>query len=262
MPYSPASVCDDDVAVNLARLAVYRFLAISLTDPRHGAWSRLAALREGDVLPQAAALLRQSQADAELGPAELAGEDLDPARALASLPEGQEALNAQYEATFGLLVSGRCPPYETEYVNSKFSFQRSNGLADVAGYYAAFGVGVAGARPERPDHITLELEFMALLVDLERRAMECGDASSIERRAICRDAQASFLREHLAWWAPAFAKLLRYEAGGEFYAAIGRLLAAFIPLERALLGVPIVAPVDSLEPPEPLETCEGCGLAG
>jgi TorA maturation chaperone TorD len=179
---------------------------------------------------------------------------------LQRLPESQAALNAEYESTFGLVVGSACPPYETEYIGSKFAFQRSNSLADINGFYHAFGLAIASGRAERPDHVALELEFMASLLGLERHAACEGSHGKEELLAICRDAQARFLKEHLAWWVPAFARLLGHENESGFYAAVGLFLAALIPSERALLNVDVqsrrVRP-SQLEAPD---ACTGCGL--
>jgi TorA maturation chaperone TorD len=210
----------------------------------------------------ASALVRDEPAAVvdELARGELPLARLDAAEVLAALPCAGEALNAAYETTFGLLVSSPCPPYESEYVDSKFTFQRSQVLADVAGFYRAFGVDPSEEHPERHDHIVLELEFMALLVEMERRAEESAGPREIERGAVCRAAQQKFLTEHLAWWTPAFARLLARENPGGFYASVGSFLMALIPAERALLGVatpPKPANPTTIERPE---ECDGCVL--
>ncbi|MCC6491414.1 MAG: molecular chaperone TorD family protein [Pirellulales bacterium] len=253
-----------DLALNLAREAMYRFLALSLTDPRHRCWSQLSDLRGDGVLSEAATLLRRCRrlSAAQLALGELPAAHLNPAAALARLPRDKDELNAQYEACFGLLASGACPPYETEYVNSKFTFQRSNGLADVAGFYRAFGLSISDSRPERPDHIALELEFMALVLRLERCSAEEDAGLENDRRAICRDAQVRFLADHLSWWAPAFAKLINRQSPNGFYASIGNMLAAFMPIERAVLRVGAPTSPEAIVPLERPEACEGCGLAG
>jgi TorA maturation chaperone TorD len=187
---------------------------------------------------------------------------LDPRRVLDRLPDSDRALNTQYENTFGLLVSSNCPPYETEYINSKFAFQRSNTLADISGFYQAFGLTTSDIRPERPDHVVLELEFMACLLGLERQAYDQDSERQKTRRQVCRDAQTRFLHEHLGWWTPAFAKLLRVADPKGFYAAAGDFLAALIPTERAFLKVPPASqPVGPTTVERP-EHCEGCELGG
>ena len=250
-----------DTLLSQARKALYRFAALALVDPRTGAWRELADPRCQQVALAAAALVRDQPAAVvrKLALGEQPLERLGVAGVLAALPPSHQALNGEYEAAFGLLVSGSCPPYESEYVNSKFTFQRSQTLADVAGFYRAFGMETSDAHPERPDHIVLELEFMALLLDLESRVVET-DPQAVEHQAVCRAAQAKFLTEHLAWWAPAFARLLTHENPDGFYAAVGDFLAALIAAERALLGV--AAPTATTGPSsiERPEECAGCLL--
>jgi len=254
---------DFDPAINLARQTLYRFAALPFVDPKVGAWNDLQSLRDAPVLLDAAALLRSlpEASPAKLGLGELPLADLDPRRVLERLPDSQPALNVEYENTFGLLVSSECPPYETEYIGSKFDFQRSNGLADISGFYRAFGLTIADGHPERPDHLVLELEFMASLLGLERRAHDDSNLR-LQRLSICRDAQSRFLREHLAWWVPAFAKLLNAGNANGFYAAAGNFLAALIPAERGLLGLPPVSRGAAPSTVEQPELCEGCQLAG
>jgi TorA maturation chaperone TorD len=245
-----------DPETTRALQVLYHFMALTLADPRVGSWQELTGAGVRELVAAAAAVLREApQTQAEpLGWGELSPGELDPAGLFNVFPTTIETLNAAYEQLFGLLVSGGCPPYETEYIDSKLSFQRSQALADIAGFYRAFGWSPASSHPERPDHIALELEFMGTLCGMELRA------GREEDRAVCRDAQAKFLSEHLVWWAPALAKLLIYEDASGFYGAAGRLLASLLPAHRALLGVaPHHRPASPSFVERP-EECNGCLL--
>lgn len=253
-----------DPAVNRARCVLYRLTALALADPRTGSWARLIEPATRLLAGEALAVLRdEPQATAvPLARGEKRLDETDITRLFDALPDSEGALNALYEGSFGLLVSSTAPPYESEYVDGKLSFQRAHLLADVAGYYRAFGLEPSTAHPERPDHVALELEFMATLLDLEQQAAACCSPEALEQQSICRDAQRQFVTDHLAWWLPAFAALLRREVVHGFYAEVADLLAALIAAERALLSVPPphVAPQPSrIDRPE---ECDGCALSG
>lgn len=258
---STSNAIQSDPALHVARQALYRYTALAFLDPRAGSWSRLIDRQSQECVQAAAELLRSepSLVPPAMALGELPLERLDPADMFALLPTSPERLNAEFEKTFSLLVSGTCPPHETEYINSKFTFQRSHELADIAGFYRAFGLKTSAEHPERHDHIVLELEFMAFLIGLERQAESEGQPSG-HRAEVCRDAQSKFLKEHLAWWVPTFAKLLAHEQPDGFFASVAALLAALIPAERALLGVD--APSHSVGPStvERPEECQSCLL--
>lgn len=271
-----------------ARQVLYRYLSAAFFDPRSGSWFMLARPQTQQGVRAAAELIRDescrvgcahqaqmSDADKrlaqpilQLGLGERPLSQLDPAEMLERLPPTEDAANTEFERTFGLVVSGVCPPYETEYLNSKFTFQRSQHMADVAGFYQAFGLNLSRVSPDRPDHISLELEFMACLIGLERQAdAECqadtlvSETEQNDRVEICREAQRRFLREHLVWWVPTFSRLLERENPKSVYAAAGRLLCAFLPTERALLGVePASGNVAPTSIESPVE-CAGCPIA-
>ena len=251
-----------DPALNMGRQSLYRFCALALSDPRVGSWEQVHERPFQRLVGDAAALLRNeppARAKA-FARGERPLEELDPALVFARLSDSPSRLNEAYERTFGLLVSGACPPYETEYVNSKFTFQRSQQLADVSGFYTAFGLQPSSRHPERQDHIVLELEFMAFLLGLERRAAESDEMASGERMAVCRDAQERFLEQHLAWWVPTFSKLLSMADPEGYYGALARFLAAFVPAERALLGIEAVNGTVGPSTVERPEECESCLL--
>lgn len=245
-----------------ARQALYRFLSAAFLDPQAGAWLLLGDRGVHDGIRAAAELVRENVrlTVPELGRGEFPPDRLDAAWLLDRLAGSPQELSAEYERTFGLLASGPCPPYETEYIDGKLTFQRSQHLADVAGFYRAFGLELSADVRERPDHIAWELEFMACLIGLERQAAAAGGPANDERKRTCREAQARFLREHLAWWTPAFARLLTLHAPDGFYAAAGTFWCTLLPAERTLLGVepPGNAPAPtSIERPD---ECEGCPL--
>lgn len=86
---------------------------------------------------------------------------------------------------------------------------------------------------ELPDHISVELAFMAELIRREAEAAEEGDTAMAARAAAL---QRRFLAEHLGHWAVPFARKVQARAQTRFYAAMAELLAEFITAERAAEG--------------------------
>jgi TorA maturation chaperone TorD len=259
-PPAPAA---DERADDLARECLYRFLAAALTDPRREPFglaldppSQLAAAAAADLLREEALA-----APVPLGFGELPPEALDLADVCAALARPPDELRADYDRVFGLVYARECPPYETEYCPTAEPFYRAQQLADVAGFYRAFGLTGARALPERPDHVANELEFMAVLFLKDRLAADRAGPEATDRTAVCAAARAAFFSEHLAWWVPSFTAGLRRKAGDGLYAALGRALAALLPAERGRFGVKAPrAPVRPalIERPEEDAGCAGC----
>jgi TorA maturation chaperone TorD len=250
-------------ALELARESLYRFLAAALTDPHTRNWRLVLQHQSQELAREAADYLRgQSTVSVSaLGPGELPLEDLDLRPLLQNLSRPVWEIGADYDRIFGLLTCRECPPYETEYHPTSEAFFRAQQLADVAGFYRAFGLEPARATPERPDHIALELEFMAFVLLKKRLAVGSEEPERWERADVCDDVQRRFFEEHLAWWAPAFATGLLHKAGSGSYTSLARILAAFSAAERGHFGLP--APrrpmhVTLIERPEEQEGCAVC----
>lgn len=161
-------------------------------------------------------------------------------------------------SVFGHTASERFPPNEAHYSGAHV-FQEMQELADIAGFYRAFGVVVSPAAHERPDHIAAELEFMEWLACKEAWARRVGRD---EQAQVCRDAQRAFLAEHLGRWAPVFGELLAARSESEVYRSLGQVLAEFLRFDLTLLEVRprAVRPVDVRVPaPGFQDECETCG---
>jgi DMSO reductase family type II enzyme chaperone len=204
--------------IHYARSRIYAYLAACFRYPDEASWEELTLREARSTLAFACALLGEESPYQALR-RHCGGM---PLRGLESL----DALRESYEAVFGHTISKQCPPYETEYANMHL-FQQTDFLADLAGFYRAFGVQVREGT-ERLDHLAIQLEFLHLASFKEARALESGLA---EAAAVCRDAQAAFIEEHLGRWAEIFAKRLeRRDPEGPF-AAAGRMLGDFIAAE-------------------------------
>ncbi|MCP4245780.1 MAG: hypothetical protein GY778_01905 [bacterium] len=136
-------------------------------------------------------------------------------------------LTARFDELFGHSVRGKCPAYELEYGRSEI-IQQASQLADLAGFYNAFGLEIIDDTERRPDHITVECEFMGALCDKEAYAIRTADAEHVE---VCLDAQRSFLRDHLACWLPGFAHRVDRADSGGLYGALARFAGGFITAE-------------------------------
>jgi TorA maturation chaperone TorD len=250
-------------AVDLARECLYRFLSAAIADPYSIGWGAVFDEPSRRLASDAAALLR-----AEIGTKDLslAFGELPPAGlnvdSLVDHLEGpRDTIRLDYDRIFGLVVPRECPPYETEYHRAGDAFFRAQQLADVAGFYRAFGVDPSASPSERPDHIRLELEFMALLAMKKRLAAHEGDTTNEEHRSVCADAECKFFAEHLAWWVPSFAAGLRRKAECGFYVDLADALAALVSAERSYLDIPGPdgpAVPSLIERPEEQSGCAGC----
>lgn len=231
----------------IARSRVYAFLAQAFAEPDAETYAGLRQLLPDAKAALAAVEAMQSHAAIDAVSAELGRVDYD-------------EFAATHLAAFGPLASGDCPPYEGEYGHAHI-FQKTQCLADNAGFIRAFGLAAAPGLGERIDHISVELEFLHVLAAKEAYALAQGHSE--ERLEIVREATRKYLRDHLGRWAPGFAARLDAKAKVGPYAALARLLAAFVAEETCALGVmPTAANVslDAQADSEPA-ACQECAAA-
>jgi TorA maturation chaperone TorD len=252
-------------AVDLARELVYRFLAAALTDPRAPGWRLVLDVENQRLACEAADLLRLEAAarPIELGFGEFPPDLLTLKPLCGQMQYPRDEKRDAYDDVFGLVYSRECPPCETEYHPASETFYRSQQLADIAGFYQAFGLETSTSFPERPDHVALELEFMSFLLMKKRLAEASADSNPLaqEQARVCDQASRNFFTAHLVWWLPAFTAGLRRKAPSGFYAEVGRALAAFLPFERSWQNVPLQRlPLQPafIERPEEQAGCASC----
>jgi len=138
-----------------------------------------------------------------------------------------DELLGAYSRLFGHAIRGACPPYELEYGASEI-IQQASELADIAGFYEAFGLDQGNGCRERPDHITAELEFLGVLCAKEALGLNTGDGALTERSG---DAERAFLKDHAARWLPAFCRRVESSDSDWFYGPLASFTAVFVAVE-------------------------------
>ncbi|MEW6775081.1 MAG: molecular chaperone TorD family protein [Bdellovibrionota bacterium] len=148
-----------------------------------------------------------------------------------------------YNRTFGHVPAGRLSPYETSY-GSANAFTQSQALADLQGFYKAFGVEPSALYRERPDHLGLEAEFLSLVEFKEALALNGRDEEGAQ---ICRAARQRFLENHIGRWAPVIFERLEREAADDLYRLCGTL--GRLVLEEEILATGARCPQGALASP-------------
>jgi len=87
------------------------------------------------------------------------------------------------------------------------------------------------------DALAVELQYMACLVGLERRATRKGSEPAAADGGASRRAQLRFFRQHHENWSRGFERLIVGDSQGGFCEALGRFLSAWLAIERDLLGL-------------------------
>jgi putative dimethyl sulfoxide reductase chaperone len=139
-----------------------------------------------------------------------------------------------FEALFRVPGSRYLSPYESVY--------RSEGAGGrgclcgpeavaVEHLYLKEGLGPNGEFSELPDHVGVELEFMAILCLKALEAIQAGDAASAQEY---HHQQYSFFMEHLGPWVRLLAERLASQAQTSLYRFLGNFLNLFLELEGNL----------------------------
>jgi TorA maturation chaperone TorD len=150
-----------------------------------------------------------------------------------------------------------CPINETGYV------RRDKGviLADICGFYRAFGFEPDEACGEKADHLRTELEFTSLMLIMLVNAVREDNSNATD---VTRDALRTFLNEHLGEWIRPFHDRLIASAALPLYAHAAELMRAVWNAMAPCLEVPAFETLGEIEPlPEPddTETPYECGMA-
>lgn len=140
-------------------------------------------------------------------------------------------LQREYVSLFVASPGGvPCPPYESVQ-RAWVGGATGRLVAAVEGEYAAAGLAASPELGERPDHVAVELGFLAVLCAREAQAWEEGRPGEA-LRALRQ--QRAFLERHLARWFPALVRQMAAADGGDTYPAIGASAQAYIVHDQDL----------------------------
>lgn len=143
-----------------------------------------------------------------------------------------ETLQTEYIRLFG--PAGSCPLHETTYGDAGGLLGKAAQLADISGFYLAFGVQPGPGETHPEDHVSLELEFMSVLSVKEAYALAEGWQEPLE---IARHAQRRFVQDHLGTWTHTVTERLESCGPHPFYAALGEALRRLMRAEVTRLQV-------------------------
>ncbi len=141
--------------------------------------------------------------------------------------KNKENIRSEFVDIFGHTLSKQIAPYALEHLKNSDVFFRTQKLADLNGFYKAFGMEVESI--ERADHISTQSEFISFLLLKEILALK---DELIEEKEVCEKAFFDFSQDHFLDWVKMFAENLVDKVDGEFYSLAGKFLLTFIENEK------------------------------
>ena len=164
----------------------------------------------------------------------------------------KERLQREHMLIFSHGFSKECPPYEIFYGTDGYT-QQIDVLMELGGVYKRYGVELSDRADERPDHLSIEMEFMQYLTYKQAYGIQHGHPA--EAIAVAADGQKKFILNHLGRWVPLFCQFLSQKAAKGLYLHLAGILSIFMANEVRLLGVrPKIAEAPDFHPiPYPYE---------
>ena len=242
------------------RQKTYELLALAFQRPSAQQLKAMTALEAVDVLTRASAVVPwPASTDACVYLRLFLMEAKSKARAalansLAGAPPGPESRLRSAEArSDGLATLARvltieycrlfvgpyslpCPPYGSVYLDGGQAMGAST--IDALSRYCRAGLRPATTWSEPPDHIAVELQFMAYL---SAGYVAAADAGHEEDACRLLDMQRDFLRDHVGRWGPVFAERLKGAASCHLYRFLGEVLGAWLTFDEDFLDAVVEA---------------------
>lgn len=223
---NPQGALDEAVSVASLRADMFAWLAnqwepkapfeVGAMDGWRTGWEALAAAVGENVADESAVLLRQ----------------------LASVADGGSAILREHDALFVTRAAFYAAPFESVYAGAfkddvgwSLSCLRGFPFKQVTVEYTRDGFVPAGDL--LPDHLSIELRYMAALCVEEANAFATVD---FERAEHLRARQTEFLTKHLLTWLPTLCERLAGSAEETFYPHASRVMLAYVKRERDYLG--------------------------
>ena len=193
---------------------------------RRGLYGFLAEVFRAEPSPD---LLRRIKDQRFVEVLEAAGAHLG--KELARQPEDVLLEDLAVEYTRLFLGPGRhVRPYAATYLGGPGASLCGPTTVWTRDFMERAGFALAPGHRDLPDHVSVELEFMARMAAREAEAIEAGDAAAA---AQCRWIQKEFLETHLGRWLPRFCGHAAEHAQLSFYRELARLAGHFLDSELA-----------------------------
>jgi len=157
-------------------------------------------------------------------------------------------IQTRYVSLFAATAGGvPCPPYESTYMAAR-GMSEAVVLASVERDYATAGLYGTSTKKQAPDHISMEMEFLAILCGRESEAWE---AEKTLQGIGLLEKESKFIETHLGLWLQAFGHDVQRADPGGVYADVAAAALAFVTHDRDLVEELAASPGD-----EPEETHE------
>ncbi len=155
----------------------------------------------------------------------------DPLHAVEEAVRSQTAAEKpaiEHEFTYLFRRKTKVPLTEGSY-GVDLTFGKPREMADIGAFHEAFGFRVAPDSAVPPDHVSVQLEFVALLCIKEAYAVSCRWHEQAE---ITRQARAHYLTDHLTGWLPVFRRRLEQHARVPYFPSLAGLAEAAVRWEH------------------------------
>jgi TorA maturation chaperone TorD len=131
----------------------------------------------------------------------------------------------------GVDIKGPLPPYESLYRAGRLQEKPAQ---EIYRLFSKMGIRVPEEWHQPSDYIGVELDFMHLLCEKERREVGAlGEVMEVER---------AFIEDHLGQWVPLFCEKMLQHANEDYYRGIARLTIGLVAYDRAWLPRSLVHP--------------------
>jgi TorA maturation chaperone TorD len=135
-----------------------------------------------------------------------------------------ERLAVEYSALF--IQPGSFPPYESIFKKGRHLAEPADQVEII---YQLNGFNYRSQWPSLfPDHLGLELNFVASLLDSQIKALEKGLAEDAKR---LEDVRAEFMKKHLCQWGPQYMEKIAEATSDPFYNPLVNLARSFLESE-------------------------------